>query len=137
MSAVTVPLEATVADTEWARLTAHKPVLVATAQRYLAQISVSLQPSSVTVADTALRLFVGHLVACHAGVNGFAEVGRDQVESFKIALSHRRTRRGATLSANSIRQRLGTLRTFFDRIVEWDWGDAPKRVPIFSADLPV
>ena len=42
-----------------------------------------------------------------------------------------------TLTANTIRQRLGTLRTFFDRIIEWDWPDAPARTPIFAIDLPI
>ena len=137
MSALTAPIEQTTANTEWARLGAQRPVLVTTAQRYLAQISVSLRPSSVTVADGTLRLFVSHLVAAHPEVHGFADVGRTQIEAFKLALTERRNRKGSTLSANTVRQRLGTLRTFFDRIIEWDWDDAPARVPIFSADLPV
>ena len=29
------------------------------------------------------------------------------------------------------------LRSFFDRIIEWDWDDAPMRIPIFSVDVPV
>ncbi|MFN8023912.1 MAG: hypothetical protein U0Q03_20440 [Acidimicrobiales bacterium] len=29
------------------------------------------------------------------------------------------------------------LRSFFDRIIEWDWDDAPQRIPIFSVDVPV
>ena len=29
------------------------------------------------------------------------------------------------------------LRSFFDRIIEWDWDDAPPRIPIFSVDVPV
>ncbi len=28
------------------------------------------------------------------------------------------------------------VRTFFERIIEWDWDDAPKRVPIFAGDVP-
>ncbi|MBK9971223.1 MAG: hypothetical protein IPP16_11055 [Acidimicrobiaceae bacterium] len=38
---------------------------------------------------------------------------------------------------NTIRQRFGMLRSFFDRIIEWDWDDAPQRIPIFSVDVPV
>lgn len=137
MSVATVPIEQRTADKEWARLAVQQPLLVATAQRYLAQISLSLRPSSVTVADATLRLFIDHLVAEHPDVSGFAEVGRAEIESFKLALAARRTRKGSTLSAKTIRQRLGTLRTFFDRIMEWDWDDAPRRVPIYAADLPV
>lgn len=29
------------------------------------------------------------------------------------------------------------LRSFFDRIIEWDWDDAPLRIPIFTVDVPV
>jgi integrase len=43
---------------------------------------------------------------------------------------------GTTLSANTIRQRLGVLRTFFERIIEWDYDDAPPRVPVYASDLP-
>ena len=25
---------------------------------------------------------------------------------------------------------------FFERIIEWDWDDAPARVPIFAGDIP-
>ena len=28
------------------------------------------------------------------------------------------------------------LRTFFERIIDWDYPDAPRRVPIFTGDLP-
>ena len=29
------------------------------------------------------------------------------------------------------------LRSFFDRIIEWDWPDAPVRTPMFAIDVPV
>ena len=45
-------------------------------------------------------------------------------------------RSGTTLSANTVRQRLGILRTFFERIIEWDYDDAPPRVPVYASDLP-
>ena len=28
------------------------------------------------------------------------------------------------------------IRSFFDRIIEWDWPDAPPRTPILATDLP-
>jgi site-specific recombinase XerD len=28
------------------------------------------------------------------------------------------------------------LRAFFDRIIEWEWDDAPPRAPMFASDLP-
>ena len=36
----------------------------------------------------------------------------------------------------TVRMRLGMLRLFFERIIEWGWDDAPARCPVFEADLP-
>ena len=44
--------------------------------------------------------------------------------------------RGGQSSPNTHRQRLRTLRVFFERIIEWDWPDAPARNPILKWDLP-
>ena len=46
--------------------------------------------------------------------------------------------RGAAgrLSASTCRQRLQTLRMFFERIIEWDWPDAPARNPVAGGDIP-
>jgi len=127
----------TLAETQWEAMAAATPVLVATARAYLDQIALSLRASSVVVADAALRSFVTYLQHAHPGVDGFATIGRSEIEGFKAWLAGRPTQTGATLSANTIRQRLGMLRTFFDRIIEWDWDDAPARTPIFGSDLPV
>ena len=40
------------------------------------------------------------------------------------------------LSEQTIRMTLGTLRTFFERVSEWGYPDAPRRVLIFNGDLP-
>ena len=127
----------TTADLFWTRTSRTQPVLAATARAYLAQIAVSLRPRSIDAADNTLRLFVEYLAAEGPEVSGFAQVGRVEIEGFKTWLARRVSHKGVALSANTIRQRLGTLRTFFDRIVEWDWADAPARTPIFSSDLPI
>ena len=44
--------------------------------------------------------------------------------------------RGEGLSATTQRQRLHMLRMFFERIIEWDWADAPARNPIIGRDIP-
>jgi integrase len=82
-------------------------------------------------------VFVAFLDDEHPDVDGFAEISRPHVEDFKRWLARRRTARGNVLTANTIRQRLGTMRTFFDRNIEWDWVDAPARTPIFTVDLPI
>lgn len=131
------PLTAS-SDRKWAPTAERQPLLASTARRYLQQISVSLSTSSVDVADKALRLFCLFLAEQHPQVSGFAQIDRPQIEDFKTWLT---ARPGAKLntraSANTVRQRLGSIRTFFDRIIEWDWDDAPARTPIFSIDLPI
>ena len=47
------------------------------------------------------------------------------------------TVKGATPARNTIRQRFGMLRSFFDRIIEWDWPDAPARILILPIDVPI
>jgi site-specific recombinase XerD len=134
-AAATAPVQSAAAQ-EWSRIAAAHPQLAATAARYLQQIGLSLSPASVVVADATLRMFCSYLVDEQPHVDGFATVGRVEIEGFKLWLA-RRPGRAERLSANTIRQRLGTLRTFFDRIGEWDWDDAPARTPIFSIDLPI
>ena len=133
-----VPTRLSKLDQNWASTARRQPQLAATARRYLEQISISLSTSSVAVADQALRMFCLFLADTHPDVSCFAEVNRPIVEHFKTWLA---ARPGAKLdtsaTSNTVRQRLGTIRTFFDRIIEWDWDDAPARTPIFSVDLPI
>ena len=133
-----IAIEATEAERgEWAAIARRHPVLADTATRYLDQIAVSLRPRSVQAADNALRVFVAFLDDDHPDIAAFADIRRHHIENFKRWLIRRQTAQGKLLTANTIRQRLGTMRTFFDRIIEWDWTDAPPRTPIFSIDLPI
>jgi hypothetical protein len=34
------------------------------------------------------------------------------------------------------RQRMRTVRAFFERIIERDWPDAPPRNPVIAGDIP-
>ncbi|HEX6299943.1 MAG TPA: tyrosine-type recombinase/integrase [Acidimicrobiia bacterium] len=60
---------------------------------------------------------------------------RTHIEAFKTYLPTRPGRNGG-LSPQTIRIKLGTLRTFFERVSEWGYPDAPSRVLIFNGDLP-
>jgi integrase len=121
----------------WARIIARAPQLADTAARYLAQIAVSCRPGTVNKAEQSLRSFALHLVDEHPDVTSFADVGRVEVEGFKLALHHHRTTAsGRGYSVNTLRTTLGMVRTFFDRIIEWDWPDAPSRPPLHATDLP-
>jgi len=110
--------------------------LAVTAGRYLEQTALSLRPASVVLADASLRFFCRYLVEEHPKTTSFTAVGRAEIEGYKANLARRITPQGRLVSPDYRRQRLGMLRTFFDRIIEWDWDDAPPRCPIFASDLP-
>ncbi len=122
---------------DWAAVAAVAPQLAATAQRYLAQVEISQRPNTILKTDETLRSFCGYLTAAHPTVNGFAQVTRVHVEGYKLVLARHVTAKGTPLALNTLRQRLGMLRSFFERIIEWGWDDTPARMPIFSADLPL
>jgi len=103
--------------------------------KYLAQIAVSSRPNTVEAADLALRIFAGHLIDMDPPCVRVADVARDHIESFKLALAARPGRRGQA-AVGTIRHKLGLLRTFFERIIEWEYPDSPRRVPIFAGDFP-
>ena len=44
--------------------------------------------------------------------------------------------RGGTISPEAHRQRLRRVRSFFERIIEWDWPDASARNPVINGDIP-
>jgi integrase len=123
---------------DWPQITAVSPLLAATMLRYLDQIALSLRPSSVVAANGIMREFGGFLTTEFPAINGLIDVDRHHVEAFKRHLGTRlsRNKTGSTLSPTRIRIVLGTLRTFFERVSEWDYPDAPIRVLIFNGDLP-
>ena len=120
---------------EWA---AVPPGLARTAHRYLAQIELSLRPSTVRLAEHALRELAGYLTRHAPEVTCVADIRRQHIESYKTWLASRpRVIGGGTLHRDTIRGRLTTLRCFFERITEWDYPDAPSRSLIFAGDLPI
>jgi site-specific recombinase XerD len=120
---------------DWVALAEQAPQLTITVGRYLDQIALSLRPATIEAVDTALRGLVGHLA--DEGVESFAAVERGHIESYKRWLATTGTHAGRPPARNTIRQRLGMVRSFFDRIIEWDWADAPGRTPMFAIDVPV
>jgi site-specific recombinase XerD len=122
------------AAAEWAQIAEAAPQLAATMRRYLTQVAAFLAPRSVEVADAALRQLSRWILAS-TGIEAVAEIRRDDIEDYKVWLSRQPGTKGA-LSANTHRQRLRTLRAFFERIIEWDWADAPPRNPVLGGDIP-
>jgi integrase len=118
-------------------LAAVSPGLADTVDAYLDQIAVSLRPSSVQSATGILSRFAAFLAEDHPDVTGAADVGRPQIEGYKRWLAARDgAKPGSRPTPNTLRANLSTVRMFFERIIEWDWPDAPARVPIFPGDLP-
>ena len=106
-----------------------------TMARYLDQLAVSARPGTVVAVDLTLRQFAGCVTATDPTCRTMAQVTRRHFEDYKRWLAQRPGRSGA-LSATTISCRLGLLRTFFERIIEWGYDDAPARVPIFAGDFP-
>jgi len=122
----------------WEQLSESAPTLTMTLQRYLDQIGCVLRPASVTSTDLSMRTFAAFIVDHHPDVTAIAALERTHLEDYKRWLLTRGSGRGnATLSATTRSLRLGSLRMFFIRAIEWDWDDAPVRPLLFLGDLPM
>lgn len=122
----------------WDELAARAPHLVATMRRYLTQVAISMRPGSVALIDTTLRHLAVYLIDHHPNISSVAEISRTHIEGFKTFLTSRvgyRSKPGP--AKTTIGMRLGHLRSFFDRIIEWDYSDAPTRNPVFAGDMPI
>jgi len=122
------------ADTEWAQIQAAAPQAAATMRRYLRQLGTFLAPRSVDAADGALRQFARWMLT-DAGITAVGDIRRDDIEDYKVWLAGQPGHHDR-LSAETRRQRLRTIRQFFERIIEWDWPDAPPRNPVIAGDIP-
>jgi site-specific recombinase XerD len=123
------------AAAEWAQLEAAAPLVAALVRRYLRQLGTFLAPASVDAAENALRQFARWLIT-DAGLDSVGAVHRDDIEDYKVWLAAKPTAGGATITAETHRQRMRTVRQFFERIIEWDWPDAPARNPVIAWDIP-
>ena len=120
---------------DWASLAALTPQLTATMRRYLVQLTTFLAPRSVDVADSTLRQFARWLTA-NTDVTVVADIGRTHIEDYKLWLANQSGTRGRTLAVTTQHQRLSMIRIFLERLIEWDWPDAPGRNPILHGDIP-
>src|SRR5260221_3702374 len=123
------------AAAEWAQLQAAAPQAVMTIHRYLRQLGTFLAPRSVEAAESALRQFARWMVT-QTQITAIARIGRDDIEDYKVWLAAKRLSAGQVISAETRRERMRTVRQFFERIMEWDWPDAPARNPVIAGDIP-
>ena len=119
----------------WIELARRAPQMVSTMARYLDQLAVSARPATVNAVELTLRQFADCVTMTDPTCHAMALVKRSHFEHYKRWLARRPGRHG-TLCASTISGRIGLLRTFFERIIEWDYDDAPARIPIFAGDFP-
>jgi len=124
-----------IAAAQWAQIRSEALQVTATIQRYLQRLAAFLAPASVSAAENALRQFARWLVT-DAGLDSIAAVRRDDIEDYKVWLTIQPRAAGQVITAETHRQRIRTVRAFFERIIEWDWPDAPPRNPVIAGDIP-
>jgi hypothetical protein len=93
MTAVPVPHPSAGSRSDWDEIALRAPKLAATMGRYLTQAATFLAPLSVESADNALRLLARWLLD-RTDVRTVAEISRDDIEDFKVALAQRRGTKG-------------------------------------------
>jgi site-specific recombinase XerD len=120
----------------WEEIFFRAPPMAATMARYLDQLQVSARPATLGAYDNALRMFAGHITTVDPACRSVSAIEHRHVEAHKTWMASRPGRSGGTLSATTISHRLCLLRTFFERIIDWDYDDAPRRSPIYAGDFP-
>ena len=100
-----------IAAAQWAHITAAAPQVAATVQRYLQRLGVFLAPASVDAAENALRQLARWMIT-EAGLAAVGDIGRDDIEDYKVWLAAQPRGGGRTITAETHRQRMRTIRQF-------------------------
>jgi site-specific recombinase XerD len=123
-------------DPRWDGIVVRAPRMADTMLSYLDQMGVSLRPASIDAIELALRGFADYATGEHR-LRRVRSVQRVHIEGFKLWLAAQPVSSSRTMSARTVKHRLGMLRVFFERIIEWQWADAPKSCPILAIDMPI
>jgi site-specific recombinase XerD len=119
------------AGAQWVEIQGAAPQAAATMRRYLRQLGTFLAPASVDAAENALRQLACWMIT-EAGLAAVSDIRRDDIEDYKVWLAARPRAGGQTITMETHRQRMRTVRQFFEQIIEWDWPDAPPRNPVIG-----
>ena len=120
----------------WEEIFLRAPQMAASMVRYLDQLRVSARPATLRAYDDALRMFAGHITSADPECRSVTAIEHRHVEAHKTWMASRPGRNGGKLSPTTISHRLCLLRTFFERIIDWDYDDAPRRSPVYAGDFP-
>ena len=124
-------------EISWPQIIVAAPQMAATMARYLDQLAVSARPGTVDVGrPRRLRQFAGSVTESDPSCRTMAQVDRAPHRGLQALARPPARQARARCRATTISCRLGLLRTFFERIIEWGYDDAPARVPIFAGDFP-
>jgi integrase/recombinase XerD len=114
------------------------PAIAEVAQRYVAQVELSLRPSTVKHIEHDLREFGTWLAQAYPDVTSCTDLKRHHIEAYKVWLTAKHGRyTGKPLNRISVKNRLINLHCFFDRITEWGYPNPPQRPLVFAGDLPI
>jgi len=119
---------------EWASVA---PRLGETLTGYVAQVRLSLRPSTTESIERTLRAFACWLADNSPEVTRVADLRRSHIEAYKLHLAAQHSPRGGSLSKTTLSIHIGSLRTCFERLTEWDGDDVPSAVLVFDGDLPL
>ncbi len=119
------------------------PEMATTVRRYLQQLALSLRPTTAYQEKTRLFHFFSWLSQSAPEITKLYQIQRCHIEAFKehlchVPLQHRSNRLPCdTLAPWTRRGILSALFNFFNRLIEWQWPESPKRTLMFYQDLPV
>ena len=85
----------------WALVSQRAPQMGATMTRYLDQVAVSAEPSTVDATDLTLRQFAGRVTEADPTCRCVAHITRAHFEDYKTWLSRRPGRKGTLASTPS------------------------------------
>jgi integrase len=110
-----------------------------TVHRYLQQLALSFRPRTLRQEKSRLFQFFSWLAVTMPEVTAINQIKRRHIEAFKEYLSWARPHNrplGTTMRPATRYHILASLYYLLQRIIEWQWPEAPERPIMFYQDLP-
>jgi hypothetical protein len=113
------------AEAEWAQIEAAAPRVAAVMRRYLRQLGTFLAPRSAGAAGSALRQLARWMIT-ETGITAAGDIRRDDIEDDKVWLAAQPRAGRRTITAETHRQRMRTVRQFSGADHRGRTGPAPR-----------